>query len=135
LIGKGLEGIFSFIYLNLFTIFTKSNVKPSIYDEPYMRQTHHLNRYANKRYANLLFHADIVIDDQLIFVANSILSELNDLAEEQKCTVDIIHIDIDEETKIPAFQLCTSLNISEHFLESCHVRFFTAWVEKFFATA
>jgi hypothetical protein len=98
-----------------------------------MRQTHHLDPYANKRYSNLLFHADIIIDDQFIFVANSIIAELSLLAKEQKCTVDVIYIDIDEVTNIPAFQLCTSLTFPPHFLDSCHIRFYTAWIEKFFA--
>lgn len=98
-----------------------------------MRQTHHLDRYAKKQYSNLLFHADIIIDDQFIFVANSILAELNTLAKEQGYTVDVIYIDIDEETNIPAFQLCTSLTFPPHFLDSCHIRFYTAWIETFFA--
>jgi len=98
-----------------------------------MRQTHHLNRYANKRYSQLFFYDDIVIDDQFIFVANPILAELNTSAKVQGCTVDVIWIDIDEETNIPAFQLCTSLTLTPRFLDSCHIRFYTAWIEKFFA--
>ena len=86
----------------------------------------HLKLYDDNEYQSLLIHQWIAIEDKYIFISNSLLKELNEIAIRGNTKIDVINIDIDEDTKIPTFHLHSTVAIDEGFLNKWHFLYFVA---------
>jgi len=86
----------------------------------------HLKLYADNEYQSLLIHQWVAIEDKYIFISNSLFKELNEIAKKSNTKIDVIHIDIDDDTKIPTFHLDSKVAIDEEFLNKWHFLYFVA---------
>jgi len=86
----------------------------------------HLKLYVEKEYQSLRIYDWVEIENKYIFITNSLLKELNRMANQRNTIIEVINIDIDTDTKIPTLHLHSNKSIDEELLNRWYFLFFAA---------